>query len=262
MASKKLKGMSDSLVAAVLPPVSKPEEGARVVSNMPLTPMELLARAVEGGATIEVLTGLMDLQERWERSQERREASQALKAFDQAIAAAKAEIPVIVKNTQGHNYKYADFAAIAREVDPILSKYGLQYRFRTIQSDKAITVTCILFGHGHKEECTLSAGADTSGSKNAIQSLGSTLTYLQRYSLVQMLGLATAKDDDGRGGTDNLISPDEVKMVVDTCDRFGYPKETLCKKLEIDGIAMMTLKDLPRAREILQNYKKHGVIDG
>ena len=79
-----------------------------------------------------------------------------------------------------------------------MAAHGLSYRFRTIQ-DGAIKVTCILsHKSGHSEENTLSGPADASGSKNAIQAIGSTLTYLQRYTLTQALGLAASDDDDGR----------------------------------------------------------------
>jgi ERF superfamily protein len=162
------------------------------VENAPLTPMDMLNRAVSSGADIEVLEKLMGLQERYEKNQAR-------KAFDEAVAAAKAEIPPILRNREGHNQKrYADFAAIAEVVDPIITSHGLSYRFRTLQNDK-INVTCILSHKaGHYEETTLSGPADATGSKNAIQAIGSTLTYLQRYSLVQALGLAAANDDDGK----------------------------------------------------------------
>lgn len=161
-------------------------------SVAPVTPMDMLNTAVQNGAGLDMVEKLMGLQERWE-------ANQARKAFDEAISAAKAKIPPIERNAKGHNEKrYANFAAIAKVVDPILSEYGLSYRFRTTQGER-INVTCILSHKaGHSEETTLSGPADSSGSKNAIQAIGSTLTYLQRYSLVQMLGLAADTDDDGK----------------------------------------------------------------
>jgi hypothetical protein len=167
-------------------------EGGAMQSTQPVTPMEMLNTALTRGADVTVLEKLMGLQERWE-------ANQARKAFDAAIAAAKGEIGPIVRNATGHNEKrYADFAAIARTVDPVLTKHGLTYRFRTEQTDR-INVTCILsHKDGHSETTTLAGPPDGSGSKNAIQAIGSTLTYLQRYSLVQMLGLASSNDDDGR----------------------------------------------------------------
>ncbi len=157
-----------------------------------LTPMDMLNNAINSGASVEMMERLLTMQERWE-------ANQARKFFDAALSAAKAEIPVIHKGAKGHNNKsYADFASIARVVDPIISKHGLSYRFRTRQ-EVGIAVTCILSHEaGHSEETTLVGPADASGSKNAIQAIGSTLTYLQRYSLVQMLGLAASEDDDGR----------------------------------------------------------------
>ncbi|ALN73562.1 ERF family protein [Aureimonas sp. AU20] len=175
---------------------------APVAERQPVTPMEMLNNALAKGASVEMLEKLLTLQEKWESGQARR-------AFDAALSAAKSEIPVILKNASGHNNKrYADFAAIARVVDPIISKHGLSYRFRTRQ-DERIHVTCVLSHEaGHSEENTLAGPADSSGSKNAIQAIGSTLTYLQRYSLTQALGLAASEDDDGR--TANVRSVDTI----------------------------------------------------
>ena len=54
-------------------------------------------------------------------------------------------------------------------------------------------MTCVLSHRdGHFEETTLTAGRDDSGKKNAIQQVGSTITYLQRYTLKAALGLAAA----------------------------------------------------------------------
>jgi hypothetical protein len=137
------------------------------------------------------------------------DAFAARKAFDNAMADAKAEIKPVVRSATGHNAKkYADFAAIARAVDPVISRHGLHYRFRTVQTEKTIAVTCVLSHRdGHFEESTLMGPADSSGSKNPIQSIGSTLTYLQRYSLVQALGLAASDDDDGRSSATPAAEP-------------------------------------------------------
>lgn len=177
------------------------------VPSITLTPADMLSYAVQRGDNLESVKELMALQERWE-------VSQARKAFDKAIAAAKAEIPVIQKNRKGHTGKYADFAAVASVVNPIISKYGLHYRFRTSQTDR-ISVTCILSHDlGHFEENTLSGPPDTSGSKNAIQAVGSTLSYLQRYTLIQALGLSTGDDDDGQSvGSGDALSDEQIDAV-------------------------------------------------
>ena len=59
----------------------------------------------------------------------------------------------------------------------------------------------------------MSAPADSSGSKNPVQQIGSTMTYLQRYTLIGALGLTTAdKDDDGRQGVDSQMPPDDPDL--------------------------------------------------
>jgi hypothetical protein len=61
-----------------------------VVDNAVLTPMAMIDRALTSGATPETLGKLMDLQERWE-------ANQAKKAFDEAMQRAQAEMrPVLM----------------------------------------------------------------------------------------------------------------------------------------------------------------------
>jgi hypothetical protein len=199
-----------------------PQEEPRALAAV--TPMDMLNRAVQSGADIEMIEKLMSLQERWE-------TGQARKAFDEAVANAKAKIPPITRNATGHNSKkYADFAAIAKVVDPILSEFGLSYRFRTAQTDR-ISVTCILSHKaGHSEETTLSGPADTSGSKNAIQAIGSTLTYLQRYSLVQMLGLAAAADDDGKAGASvATITQQQADNLTDLIEAKGASRSAFLK---------------------------------
>jgi hypothetical protein len=181
--------------------IQEPQSRKEIAAPEMITPMTMIDRALITGAAPETLEKLLALQERWE-------ANQGRKAFDEAMAAAKAEIPVIRKNrtvdftsSKGRtHYKHEDLAEIAETVNPILGKHGLSYRFKTTNApNEPITVTCVLTHRlGYFEETTLSAGRDDSGNKNAIQQVGSTLTYLQRMTLKAALGLAAAEDDDGQ----------------------------------------------------------------
>lgn len=182
------------------------------------TPMQILGQAIARGATPEILSQLLDLQRQWKRDI-------ALEAFNAAIAEAKGELPVIIKDTtvgfehkQGEgrtDYMHETMAGIARVVNPILQKNGLSYRYRTnvtVEDGREwIYVTCILSHRGgHSEETTLRGPPDISGKKNPIQAIGSTTTYLQRYTLKAALGLAAAPDDDARGGPDEPIDQEQV----------------------------------------------------
>ncbi len=154
------------------------------------------------------------------------QASEARKAYDAAMAAAKAKLPVIKKNrtvsygegTKKTEYDHEDLGGIASIVDPVLAEFGLSYRFRTSSNpNEPVRVTCIIAHEkGYYEETTLSAGADSSGGKNAIQAIGSTVTYLQRYTLKAALGLAAAKDDDARASSaPDLLSATQVDELFD-----------------------------------------------
>lgn len=203
--------------------------------NNAVTPMEMLDRAVSSGASVETLDKLMALQERWEKNQAR-------KSFDLAVAQAKAKIKPVTRNRSGHNSKrYADFSAIAREVDPVLVSVGLSYRFRSDTGDR-INVTCILsHKDGHSEETTLSGPPDKTGSKNDIQAIGSTLTYLQRYSLVQMLGLAAADDDDGSKAADKpKITQEQADELRELIEAKGKQRAKFLQWAKIE-----TIEDLP-----------------
>lgn len=174
-----------------------------------LTPMAMVSQAVSAGASLEMVSKLIDLQERVEKSQGR-------KAFDIAVASAKGEIGPIFKDREVDftsqkgrtNYRHESFGGIATAIGPVLDRHGLSYRFRASQEGGRVSVTCILAHRdGYSEENTLSASNDSSGNKNDIQAIGSTTTYLQRYTLKLALGLSTTdKDDDGKASEDPAIS--------------------------------------------------------
>lgn len=252
--------MSDSALAVVDADFDPAPSGSYAMTA--ITPMAMLGQAVERGASIETLEKLMGLQERYE-------ANQARKAFDAALASAKAEIPVILKNrlvdfpTSGGNarttYRHEDLGEIARTVDPILAKHGLSYRFQTTSEvNLPITVTCIVSHRdGHSEKNTLSGPRDDSGKKNALQQMGSTITYLQRYTLKAALGLAAAVDDDARSTDetpDTVTEEDEDRLkalIVETKSDIGKFLETF----KVESISDLPAKDFPRALAMLETKK-------
>ena len=155
--------------------------------------MHMFELALGKGASVEILDKLLNLHERLEANDARRQ-------FDAAIAATKAELPPIPKNRKGNYGAYADMASIASTIDPIITKHGLSYRFRANRVGNEVVMTCIIAHKaGHYEENSLPGPLDTSGSKNQIMALGSTCTYLQRYCLMQAFGLAAAEEFDDNG---------------------------------------------------------------
>lgn len=244
--------------------IPRQEESYHVPAVEPVTPLAMIDRALATNASPETLERLLALQERWE-------ATQARKAFDEAMAAAKAEIPTIRKNrtvdftsSKGRtHYRHEDLAEIAATVNPILSKYGLSYRYRTNSvPNEPIVVTCILTHRlGHFEETTLTGPRDDSGNKNAIQQVGSTLTYLQRMTLKAALGLAASDDDDGRKSevTAEPISGAQAARVRSLIEETGSDPEKFCQFMGVESIPDITSDHLPRALAMLERKKREAV---
>jgi hypothetical protein len=163
------------------------------------TPSDLLAMAVQQGADLDKLERLMALQERWE-------AAQAKRAYNEAFSAFKAEAVRIFKNkgfTDGplKGKRYAELFAVVNAVTPALSANGLSAAWSVTKDDKDwIEVTCTLkHVGGHTESVSMGGPPDASGAKNAMQARASTVSYLERYTLKAITGLSEQGDDDNGG---------------------------------------------------------------
>lgn len=172
------------------------------------TPMQMLAIAVQQGADIDKLGKLMELQQRWEREEAR-------KAYVTAMAAFKAEPLRILKTKQvnipgGAKFAHATLADVCDGVVSTLSRFGLSHNWELKQLDNGWPqVTCVItHERGHSERSTLSAPPDDSGKKNSIQQVASTVTYLERYTLMAACGLAARDmDNDGNGAGKQPTEP-------------------------------------------------------
>lgn len=192
-------------------PAAKPATAALTTA----TPAQLLSMAVQQGADLDKLERLMALQERWE-------ANEARKAFVLAMTEFKAEPMEIFKRKQvgfadknGNfvGYKHAELSDVADVVVPAMARHGLSHRWEVKQGGGRIVVTCsVTHRAGHSESVTMDAAPDDSGKKNAIQQVASAITYMQRYTLLAVCGLATKSehDDDGRGAGEPAADPLEV----------------------------------------------------
>ncbi len=164
------------------------------------TPIDLMALAVEKGSSIEYLEKLMILQTEWEKKE-------AKKSFKFAMANFQSKKPEIKKTGvvdyeyQGKRtfYMHAELSEIQKQIDPVLSEEGISYRWEQEDVDNEIKITCIVsHSDGHEEETYIKAPRDSTGGKNTVQSIGSTIHYLQRYTLVNALGLSVAEDIDAK----------------------------------------------------------------
>lgn len=193
----------------------------------------------------------------------------ARRAYLDAKARAKGEFPPILKthlveyqHKDGRgktSYKHEELADITQVVDPILAKYGLSYSHRVTQNGDKIRVVCILaHADGYSEEFPLDGVADTSGQKSPNQAVASTITFMQRGTLKQALGLAAGRDDDDRAGEDEdpMITPDDVVYIEQLVTDTKGDLDRLLKTVGADSIAEMRASQFKQAAWLLETVKR------
>ncbi len=161
---------------------------------------DLLSLAIQQGANIETLEKLMALQERYQANKARASFFDALSRFQQVCPSIVKEKKVLYKTDKGQtSYNFAPLSLIVEKIKAPLSECGLTYRWEIKDLGDKLEVTCIItHREGHSEKTTMSASADSSGGKNAIQARGSSITYLERYTLTGALGISSGEaDQDG-----------------------------------------------------------------
>lgn len=112
-----------------------------------------------------------------------------------ALAAAQAEIENATKGSVNPAFRsrYADLAEVLNTVRPVLARHGLCIMQSTAFDGATVSVTTVL---GHKDGGWASSCASCVPAKTDAQGIGSATTYLRRYSLAAIAGVAQ-EDDDG-----------------------------------------------------------------
>jgi hypothetical protein len=171
------------------------QESAPVVVSESTTILQVIQRAAaDPQCDIEKMERLMAMHERMQ-------AKSAQTEYNAALAAMQCDIPSIAERGAGHNkITYATLEDINDVIKPIMQRYGFAMSFKVEHAQGGISVTGILMHRaGHREETTMLLPSDTSGSKNAVQAVGSTISYGKRYGICAMLNISTGDDVDGQG---------------------------------------------------------------
>ena len=221
--TSKLKSMPQVLPGNSTPAVVT---SAQVIPSVPAqverlapTPDNMLMVAVQSNRSIEEISKFMELYEKWEKEKTR-------KAFMSDKAKFQREAKSVTKNKdadfgetrsgkEGAKYKFSSLGNTGDEIREPLHGNNFTYDWdveQVYEKDiEKIKVTCILtHADGFEKKVTVKAPDDRSGGKNAVQGIGSTLTYLKRQTLELVVGITLIDDDDdGHGaghpgeGTDN-----------------------------------------------------------
>ena len=213
------------------------------------SPMSTALAFLQAGGNIEQLNNMLDLQLRWE-------ANEARKAFVDDMAEFKKNPPTILKdkhvefktNSGLTSYDHATIGNACEAIIAAAAEHGFSHRWVPSQGEGGqLVVTCVITHRmGHSEETRLEGPKDVSGGKNAIQSIVSTNTYLQRHSLLMAFGFATKDqpDDDGRsaGKPVETISEEQEIQIAEMLEATSSDKAKFLRWLKVDALSKIPAK--------------------
>jgi len=186
--------------------------------------------ALNPAADMDKLERLLDMQERMLNRE-------AQVAFNAAMSRLQAELPSITENGEiKHNGKlissYAKFEDIVAAIRQPLVNHGFSVTFKSNFEDNKLLITGIVaHAHGHREETTMILPFDTSGSKNSVQAIGSSVSYGKRYVLCMLLNISTGGEDND-GSTTALpesLKEDQIQHIKSLLDSSSIKHERWLK---------------------------------
>ena len=145
--------------------------------------------------------------------------SEQLNELATALAKAQAELTSAKKDSKGHGYNYSDLATVIEEAKRVLPKHGLSFTQLVGQTSmitdsivETISVTTILLhSSGQFISSEGSIRIPEMRGVNDTQKAGAALSYLRRYSLQAILGMASEDNDASSATGDDKKSFAEKK---------------------------------------------------
>lgn len=129
------------------------------------------------------------------------EVNQEFKAYCAAFAKFQSEVNKAENDGENPFLKstYATLASIISTLRPALANNGLSFTqdMRIVERGYQVNTT-IRHAEGYSETVIFDAALPP---VNGAQALGSLSTYLKRYALVSVFGLATGEEDDGESAS-------------------------------------------------------------
>jgi hypothetical protein len=181
----------------------------------------------------------IDKLERLMLMQERAIAREAKASYDAAMADMQPKLPSIgERGNAAGRYTYALWEDVNAAIKPVLVEYGFALTFRT-SHENGITVTGVLSHRaGHREETSITLPADSSGNKNAVQAVASSVSYGKRYTASALLNLTShGEDDDAYRAAVATISDMQEIQINDMLEGTGSDKAAFLKWCKVERVS-------------------------
>jgi len=140
---------------------------------------------------------------------------------------------------------------------PILSKHGFSLSFSNETIENGIKIFGTLaHKEGHQKTVNLSLPLDTSGNKNNIQAVGSTLQYGKRYIVGMLLNVVTeGEDDDGNRGAADFINEEQAANISALITEVKANKIFFLKAFKAVSIETIQSSEYERAIKALEKKR-------
>lgn len=134
-----------------------------------------------------------------------------------ALAKAQAELENASKNAANPHFRsrYADLAEVLNTTRPVLARHGLSV-LQSTNFDGELGAVFVQTVLAHASGGHVTATSSCTVSKGDAQALGSATTYLRRYALAAIAGIAQ-EDDDGNAAAVRVqptASPDLMAQAL------------------------------------------------
>lgn len=198
-------------------------EQKAVQAHQPQGIAPMVQMVADGRLTIDQLDHLMALQER-------HEAAEAKREYNTAMAHFRAEVPPALRDGKGErNNTYATFGSVMSAINGPLGNNGFNVEFDHDQDlDKnTLKVICtITHSGGHSTSTSLTVRVQKLGSANEVQSLGGNVSYLKRYCVCSLTGLATEDNDAASAQAApakpvDMLTESDMADIRAECERAG-----------------------------------------
>lgn len=236
---------------------SKPAAVGEVITAGPASIMEVIARAAaDPSADVDKMERLIQM---YERITDR----DAKAEYSAALAEMQPQLPVItergkISTDKGKTVQstFAKWEDINEAIKPVLAAHGFGLSFRTgTTAEGKITVTGILSHRaGHQEETTMVLPHDSSGSKNAVQAVGSSTSYGKRYTATALLNITSrGEDDDGqKGGDPGGLTEEQQAEVQALMEDVGADRKRFLAYIKAESIAAIPARDFDKVMKALE----------
>lgn len=125
--------------------------------------------------------------------------SDSVENLQKAMVKTALELQNVQKSKKGYGYNYAPLDAVIEMLRAVLPKNGIWFsQFPTTAEGKYSLITRVFHESGEFiEEAVEMPETELSGKANDTQKMGASITYMRRYALTAIFGIAADEDTDG-----------------------------------------------------------------